>query len=553
MRWFQNLSFRYKLMIPLTLLAGLFIAMAGTAINKLTVLGAEVDELAAVDVNGLNFLLQADRDLYQAQVAERSLLFLKPGTDDYTGMLGMHDENIVQARERIEKFISLVEEHAMTETLGLQSAIADYRQAQISWEQQTRDLVSSLADGAEARGTAISLSFGTVGGAFDGMRDHIDAMGEVMLNRTQAIAALSQQDVSSGMSQVTSILVAGIIIIVVVAIGAPAVILKPMKLLIGHLENVAQGEGDLTVRLDDSSRDEMGRLARAFNQFVGKLRDLVASSVDSTAQLSAASEQLSMVASESRQGVSQQLSEIDQVATAMNEMTATVQEVARNAQQAEIAARAADDQSTSGQQVVRETVAAINALASRIEGLAQTMNSLQSASTDIGTVLEVIKGVADQTNLLALNAAIEAARAGEQGRGFAVVADEVRQLASRTQQSTSEIQGMIEALQVTASKAADEMQSGREDAENSVNRAAEAGKSLDGIASAVRTITDMNVQIASAAEEQAAVTEELNSNITQIQNLANQSEDGSRQTADASQDLARLASELQMGLGQFKV
>ncbi|HEY9199956.1 MAG TPA: methyl-accepting chemotaxis protein [Gammaproteobacteria bacterium] len=540
-------------MIPLVLLAGLFIAMAGVAINKLTVLGHEVDELAAVDVNGLNFLLQADRDLYQAQVAERSLLFLKPGTEDYTGMLEMHDENIVQARERIEKFIALVEDHGMVEALGLQSAIADYRQAQISWEQQTRDLVNNLADGVDSRGIAISLSFGAVGGAFDGMRDHIDAMGEVMLNRTQAVASMSQQDVSSGMRQVMGILLIGIIIIIVVAIGAPALILKPMKVLIGHLENVAEGEGDLTVRLDDSSRDEMGRLARAFNRFVAKLRDLVASSVDSTAQLSAASEELSMVASESRQGVSQQLSEIDQVATAMNEMTATVQEVARNAQQAEIAARAADDQSTSGQQVVRETVSAINALASRIEGLAQTMNSLQTASTDIGTVLEVIKGVADQTNLLALNAAIEAARAGEQGRGFAVVADEVRQLASRTQQSTSEIQGMIEALQVTASKAADEMQSGREDAENSVNRAAEAGKSLDDIASAVRTITDMNVQIASAAEEQAAVTEELNSNITQIQNLANQSEDGSRQTADASQDLARLASELQMGLGQFKV
>jgi len=553
MRWFQNLSFRYKLMIPLVLLAGLFIAMAGAAINKLTVLGHEVDELAAVDVNGLNFLLQADRDLYQAQVAERSLLFLKPGTEDYTGMLEMHDENIVQARERIEKFIALVEDHGMVQSLGLLSAIADYRQAQISWEQQTRDLVNNLANGVDSRGTAISLSFGAVGGAFDGMRDHIDAMGEVMLNRTQAVASMSQQDVSSGMRQVMGILLVGIIIIIVVAIGAPALIIKPMKVLIGHLENVAEGEGDLTVRLDDSSRDEMGRLARAFNRFVAKLRDLVASSVDSTAQLSAASEELSMVASESRQGVSQQLSEIDQVATAMNEMTATVQEVARNAQQAEIAARAADDQSTSGQQVVRETVSAINALASRIEGLAQTMNSLQTASTDIGTVLEVIKGVADQTNLLALNAAIEAARAGEQGRGFAVVADEVRQLASRTQQSTSEIQGMIEALQVTASKAADEMQSGREDAENSVSRAAEAGKSLDDIASAVRTITDMNVQIASAAEEQAAVTEELNSNITQIQNLANQSEDGSRQTADASQDLARLASELQMGLGQFKV
>ncbi|MDX5332969.1 MAG: methyl-accepting chemotaxis protein, partial [Gammaproteobacteria bacterium] len=261
----------------------------------------------------------------------------------------------------------------------------------------------------------------------------------------------------------------------------------------------------------------------------------------------------SMVATDSRQAVSQQLSEIDQVATAMNEMTATVQEVARNAQEAEMAARAADEQASGGQRVVHDTVAAINALAERVEGLSQTMTSLESASVDIGTVLEVIKGIAEQTNLLALNAAIEAARAGEQGRGFAVVADEVRQLASRTQQSTREIQGMIESLQATASQAAGEMEAGRKDAETSVDKAAQAGKALDDIARAVKTITDMNVQIASAAEEQAAVTEELNRNTSNIQALANQSADGSRQTDEASQELARLAADLQMGLGQFKV
>ena len=554
MHWFQNLSFRNKLLIPLGLVAALFIAMAAVSISKLMVLGEEIDELATLDVNGLNFLLQADRDLYQAQVAERSLLFLEPGSDAYQKMLGMHDENIVQARERIGKFISLVEAAGKVDTLGLGAAIADYRQAQASWERQTRALVANLTDNAlGGREEATALSFGAVGQSFEGMRDHIDVMGEIMLNRTQAVATMGQNDAAAGQELVVTLLVAGIALIALIAIVMPLLIVRPMRALIGHLENVAQGEGDLTVRLDASTRDEMGRLARAFNQFVAKLQDLVARSVDSTAQLSAASEELSMVATDSRQAVSQQLSEIDQVATAMNEMTATVQEVARNAQEAEMAARAADEQASGGQRVVHDTVAAINALAERVEGLSQTMTSLESASVDIGTVLEVIKGIAEQTNLLALNAAIEAARAGEQGRGFAVVADEVRQLASRTQQSTREIQGMIESLQATASQAAGEMEAGRKDAETSVDKAAQAGKALDDIARAVKTITDMNVQIASAAEEQAAVTEELNRNTSNIQALANQSADGSRQTDEASQELARLAADLQMGLGQFKV
>jgi len=554
MHWFQNLSFRNKLLIPLGLVAALFIAMAAVSISKLMVLGEEIDELATLDVNGLNFLLQADRDLYQAQVAERSLLFLEPGSDAYRKMLGMHDENIVQARDRIGKFIAMAEESGKVDMLGLGQVIADYRQAQASWERQTRALVANLSDNAlSGREEATALSFGAVGQSFEGMRDHIDVMGEIMLNRTQAVATMGQNDVAAGQQLVVTLLVAGIAIILLIAIVMPLLIVRPMRALIGHLENVAQGEGDLTVRLDASTRDEMGRLARAFNQFVAKLQELVTRSVDSTAQLSAASEELSMVATDSRQAVTQQLSEIDQVATAMNEMTATVQEVARNAQEAEMAARAADEQASGGQRVVHDTVAAINALATRVEGLSQTMTSLEGASVDIGTVLEVIKGIAEQTNLLALNAAIEAARAGEQGRGFAVVADEVRQLASRTQQSTREIQGMIESLQATASQAAGEMEAGRKDAETSVEKAAQAGKALDDIARAVKTITDMNVQIASAAEEQAAVTEELNRNTSNIQALANQSADGSRQTDEASQELARLAADLQMGLGQFKV
>jgi len=554
MNWFHNLSFRYKLMLPLGLVAILFVAMALVAVSKLWVLGEETDELASVDVNGLNFLLQADRDLYQAQVAERSLLFLELGSNGFEAMREQHDENIVQARERVEKFIALVNDAGLTDQLELVQPIEEYRAAQRRWEGLTRQVFDIRSgDALEGRERATELSFGESGQAFDAMRDYIDVMGEVMLKRTQAVSGMASDHVAAGERQVMAILVIGVALIILMAFVMPALIVRPMRALIGHLEDVAQGEGDLTVRLDASTRDEMGRLAAAFNEFVGKLQDLVGRAVDSTTQLGAASEELSMVATDSQQAVNQQLIEIDQVATAMNEMTATVQEVARNAQEAESAARDADTQAAEGQRVVHDTVAAIKSLAHRVEGLADTMGGLQSASTEIGTVLEVIKGIAEQTNLLALNAAIEAARAGEQGRGFAVVADEVRQLASRTQASTQEIQQMIESLQATASRAAEEMEAGRKDAQVSVSKAADAGHALDAIASAVKTITDMNVQIASAAEEQAAVSDEMNRNTTNIQALANQSADGSRQTAESSQELARLAADLQMGLGQFKV
>ena len=554
MHWFQNLSFRYKLMLPLGIVAALFVAMAAVAVTKLSILGEETDELASVDVNGLNFLLQADRDLYQAQVAERSLLFLEVGSDAFSEMQVQHDENIVQARERVEKFIALVESAGLVSKLGLDQSITDYRNAQQRWEGLTRQVVDVRAtDALNGRERATELSFAAAGQAFDGMRDYIDMMGEIMLNRTQDVAQQASADVATGENQVMTILVIGVGLIVLIGVLVPTLIVRPMRTLIGHLENVAQGEGDLTVRLDASTRDEMGRFATAFNQFVEKLQDLVSRAVDSTTQLGAASEELSMVATDSQQAVNQQLMEVDQVATAMNEMAATVQEVARSAQEAETAARDADTQASDGQRVVQDTVGAINSLAHRIEGLSETMSGLQSASTDIGTVLEVIKGIAEQTNLLALNAAIEAARAGEQGRGFAVVADEVRQLASRTQDSTQEIQQMIESLQATASKAAEEMEAGRQDAQESVDKAALAGSALDSITQAVKTITDMNAQIASAAEEQAAVSDEMNRNTVNIQSLANQSSDASRQTAESSQELARLAADLQMGLGQFRV
>ncbi|MFN2349643.1 MAG: methyl-accepting chemotaxis protein [Thioalkalivibrio sp.] len=329
-------------------------------------------------------------------------------------------------------------------------------------------------------------------------------------------------------------------------------IVKPLCFTVARLDDISKGDGDLTQRLPVEGNNELSELATAFNTFVAKIQDLVKQVAGATAQLAAASEELSATSDQTTQQVRRQQSETDQVATAMNEMTATVQEVARNATEAAHAARETDSEASAGRDVVGTTIRSIESLAGEVENAAEVIHRLSADSEEIGKVLDVIRGIAEQTNLLALNAAIEAARAGEQGRGFAVVADEVRTLASRTQDSTHTIQEMIERLQGNASGAVKVMEKGREQARGSVEQATKAGQSLETITGSVARITDMNTQIASAAEEQSAVAEEINRNVVNISQAVDESASGSQQISTASEELARLAAELQSMVGQFR-
>ncbi|WP_312929294.1 methyl-accepting chemotaxis protein [Stutzerimonas nitrititolerans] len=310
---------------------------------------------------------------------------------------------------------------------------------------------------------------------------------------------------------------------------------------------------DLSRAVVIRAEDEVGAMGHAFNRMIGKFRDSLEAVAGVTRQLGEVSDRVSSVAEKTHSAVIEQRSETDMVASAMNEMSATVQEVARHATQTASASSGADEESKAGVKVATEALDGIEVLIRDIENAAQVIKRVEDDSASIGMVLGVINGIAEQTNLLALNAAIEAARAGEQGRGFAVVADEVRTLASRTQKSTEEIQQTIEQLQNGVRNAVKAMEGAQVRAHAGSECVAKAAQSLTVIAGEVGTINDMNTQIATAAEEQSAVAEEINRNITTISMIADTTSTDAQQTARISDELVQLAAELNRLVSQFRL
>ncbi len=541
-RLFTDLGFRWKITLPIAALALLLVLMGVFGMRGIERVSDSSEVLATRHLPAIGLLLNADRDLYQAFVAERSLLDSDAG-EHVQALKASHAENLKQAYERVQKYA------AMQPGVEAMALVEQFNGGFQQWSAVSQRVIEQVDLDPQA---ASALSFGDSEARFDAMRDAIDKLGELEGAAAEAEGAAAIAEGAATSSQQTVVLIIGLLGCALLILGLPLVVLRPMRRLLDRLKQIADGDGDLRARLEVHSADELGQLGNAFNRFLDKLQPLIAEVGRVTAEVETAARGMAAMAETNDQLISSEHAAVDQVTTAATEMSAAVHEVALNAQNASDAARAAETQSRQGASVVSSTIQSIRQLAGEVEGASQTIGALADETASIGAVLEVIRGIAEQTNLLALNAAIEAARAGEQGRGFAVVADEVRALAARTQDSTKDIQSRIERLQSGVDKAVQAMHTGSSKARDSVERAEGVDQVLAEASASVQRINDMAAQIATACEEQSCVTEEIARNITDIRDLSNEAATYSSQGKLASQQLSGLAKTLADLVGRFR-
>lgn len=547
MSWFTNLGIAKKLLIS-NLILGLFIVtLALVSTSRIQLIGQKVSSMEEI-IHSLDLLLQADRDLYQALVAERSMIFSKPGSDDFQSLVTSHSENIQQARDRVGKSLAMFSDKTMEELNVV------YEQHRDAWEVLTNTIRAEReADTRAGRRTAMDLSFGSAGQEFELMREQIDSMVEHLESISNDTVAEAAGSVESGRNTVLTLLAIVLILGALIAYIFPRLIVGPMREMTERIRELAGGGGDLTALVRIKSQDEVGQMGEAVNDFIGGLRGLLQQIIELGQRFTDQASRLSDVSDRNNQSTEGATVETNMLATSITEMSASVQEVAMNASGAANQANTANESSMQGKQIVDSTKAVINALSDEVQKSASAIDKLKTDAASIDDVVNVIRGIAEQTNLLALNAAIEAARAGEQGRGFAVVADEVRALASRTQASTEEIQQMIEELQASAGQAVDVMAHGKHSAEKAVDQASQAESSLDEVNASISLMADMNTQIAAAAEQQSAVSGEISENANKLAMYTQEASQLSDEVRAAAQDISETSSMLSSRLANFKV
>ncbi|MBU2986760.1 methyl-accepting chemotaxis protein [Saccharophagus degradans] len=544
MEWFNDLSFRWKLRLPLALIGLLmaFIAlMAMMILNEISRSSAQVTEN---NLPATEFLLEADRDLHQSLIAERTLVLSPANQANASELRKTLNENLDQAKTRVAKFEALMDDSEIKSFVGDFNRRFDKRRA------TTERLLSSLDSN---RASAVQISMGEGATQFDEMREVIDTLTELTHRKSVVLSDEIAASAAAAQIKMMSLLIVGLALCLALGILLPRFAGARLNALLERLKSIAEGDGDLTQRLEITGKDEFGQIAHEFNVFVANLQESIANVVAVSNQLADKSNYIDKESNSTSQTADRQRQETTMAATAINEMSATVLEVARNTSSAADSAKSADQCAVDGQKIVTAMARGVEALAEEIETSSSAINLLKEDSVSVGAVLDVIRGIAEQTNLLALNAAIEAARAGEQGRGFAVVADEVRTLAQRTQESTQEIREVIERLQGGADTAVERMTGSSRKVGENVDAANNAGAALANITEAVKQIVDLNVQIASAAEEQTTVTEEINRNMVNISEQTEITAESAQSLATAAQELRNLSDNLHQTVGRFKV
>lgn len=457
--------------------------------------------------------------------------------------------NLNNSLSRIKPLLEKLEAHSELFTFEQEDGFPQVKENSLSYIKNAQVMINIQ------RGDKVRMDAYIIRSELGPVMSKIElALNKIVKQQQTAITQNSHEliyEVESGINLQFVLLVVGLILGVVAAWLISNMITKNLNTAVEAMRDVAEGEGDLTKRLEVKGNDEIAQLSTAFNTFSGKVASLVGEVADVTTQLASAASEMSQLTGKTQRAMTVQLEKVSSVSSSMSEISQQVDDISQSSEKAADISQQTDDESSEGKRLVNEGINIITQLKQDIEGATSTVQAVEDDAESIGSVLDVIQGIAEQTNLLALNAAIEAARAGEQGRGFAVVADEVRTLASRTQDSTLEIKTIIERLQTGSSKAAQVMKHGTEQVKISVDSTDKVGASLEKISLSVAKMNTMNSQIASATEEHLTVSTQVNQGVNDISSVAQEASEDVEQIANSSQGVSNLTQNLQTLVGQF--
>jgi len=538
----RHLNIAPRASLGFAFIALLVVVLGGFAANRMTLIRQASVDMSTNQLPSVTYLGQMTENVLRMRILSfRVLVNREPaGLQEAETRIGVLVDKVKTAQAGYAALPAGTEEAALYKTFV--STLDNYFKAQADM------LALSKQGNIEAMRTLINTR----------IKDGTDQMGE-QLNKLIAINAANAKQASEQAGQSYTSAITGIIVVSVIAALLTVLlawlltrsIVTPLRKAVQVAETIAGG--NLTSVIEDNGNDEPARLINALSTMQTNLRQTIQHIAGSATQLASAAEELSAVTEEASKGLQQQNNEIDQAATAVNEMTAAVEEVARNAVSTSEASNQSNQAAREGRDRVVETVGAIQTMTQDVQNTAAMIEGLATQGRDIGKVLDVIRAIAEQTNLLALNAAIEAARAGEAGRGFAVVADEVRALAHRTAQSTQEIEKMVAGIQNGTGEAVQSMQQSNQRTQDTLEMARAAGVALEQITQSISLINERNLVIASASEEQAQVSREVDRNLVNIRDLATQSAAGANQTSAASHELSRLAVDLNGMVARFVI